>query len=374
MKRKFYYYLVLLIGAIIYIFPACTDMDDTYKQFVVPGGITYPGKANNLVAHSGINRVKLTWSRGTDPKVVKARIYWNNYTDSVEVVVPESTSEISYMIENLPENTYSFYVKTFDEKGNSSIPVEAIGSSYGDKYKKNLLNIVVNSTRINKFDSLSIIWGVADLTNGAIATQVRYKNSKGNTIIKQMPIATEITNLKDFAGSTFEYRTLFLPNAYAIDTCFSEFLAYNDYTLIVKKDLAVTTDSYEPVGQLPNGAPELILDDNLETYWHSEHKAKQPKYPHWLAFDMQREVTIRKVILTARTSNYSNNFTEFIVQKSTNGTDWVNCQTYAFAAGTGAQTFLLTTPPTARYIRIYMTKGTGTVAYAHLAEIAFYGY
>jgi len=360
------------IGLFACMFPACTKMDDTYKKFIVPAGIIYPGKANDLVAHSGINRIKLTWLRGTDPKVVKARIYWNNYTDSAEVAIEANQQSISYMIDELPENTYSFIVKTIDIKGNVSIPVEAIGTSYGESYKNTLLNTVVNQTTLNVHDSLAVTWGVADITNGAIATEVRYKNATGNIVVKRTAINQPVTDIPDFVGPTFEYRTLFIPNSFAIDTCYTPYAVYKDIYLLLKKGMTITADSYEPVGQLPNGSPDLLLDDNLETYWHTAHKTTQPKFPHWLAVDLQRNVFIQKVVLNARTSNFSNNFTQFSIQRSTNGVTWVDCQTYTFGTATGPQTFTLTTPVTTRYIRLYLIKGPQY--YAHLAEITIWGY
>ncbi len=371
MKTKFYLYLVLTIGIFISLFPGCKKMDATYKKFVVPAGITYPGKANNLVAHSGINRIQLSWLRGTDPKVVKARIFWNNYTDSVEVAILANQESISYTIENLPENTYSFIVKTYDINGNVSIPVEAIGTSYGESYKKTLLNISVSKTTISVGDSLAVTWGAADITNGAIFTELRYTNQSGKTVIKRTSINQPITAIPDFSGPTFEYRTIFLPNSFAIDTCYTSYSVYNDIYLLLKKGMTITADVFEPTAQLPNGAPIFLLDDNLETYWHSQQNATL-KYPHWLAVDLQRAVFIQKVVLNARTSNFSNNFTAFTIQKSTDGINWVDCQSYTFGTATGPQTFTLTAPVTTRYIRFYLTKGPQY--YAHLAEITIWGY
>jgi hypothetical protein len=371
MKKKINLYLILVIIIFISLFPACKKMDATYTKFVVPAGITYPGKANSLVAHSGINRIQLSWLRGTDPKVVKARIFWNNFTDSVEVAIAANQDVINYTIENLPENTYSFIVKTYDNKGNVSIPVEAIGTSYGESYKKTLLNISVSKTTISLGDSLAVTWGAADITNGAIATEVRYKDATGKMVVVRSAISKTSTDIPNFTGPTFEYRTIFLPNLFAIDTCYTSYSVYNDIYLLLKKGMTITADVFEPTAQLPNGSPDLLLDDNVETYWHSRQVATL-KFPHWLAVDLQKERFIQKVVLNARTSNFSNNFTAFTIQKSIDGINWVDCQAYTFGTATGPQTFTLTAPVTTRYIRFYLTKGPQY--YAHLAEITVWGY
>jgi hypothetical protein len=61
-------------------------MDSTYKQYVVPGGLTYAGKPTSPKAYSGLNRIKIAWLRGADPSVVKAKIFWNNFADSLALI------------------------------------------------------------------------------------------------------------------------------------------------------------------------------------------------------------------------------------------------------------------------------------------------
>ena len=96
-------------------FLACKKMDSTYVQYVVPDGIIYPGKATAPSVKSGLNKIQLSWLRGADPKVVKARIFWNNFTDSVELAIPSDQPVISYTVNNLAENFYSFTIKTYDK-------------------------------------------------------------------------------------------------------------------------------------------------------------------------------------------------------------------------------------------------------------------
>ena len=147
MKRTFFYLTVLFIS--LWAFNGCKKMDSTYKQFIVPGGITYAGKANSALAYAGRHRVKISWLRGADPNIAKARIFWNNYKDSIEVNITPTKDTNSVIIANLPEKTYSFVIKTYDAKENSSIPVEIIGGSYGDRYQAQLLNRFVISSVID---------------------------------------------------------------------------------------------------------------------------------------------------------------------------------------------------------------------------------
>ena len=84
-------------------FMQCKEIDDSFKDFVVPGGIVYPQKVVNPMVNSGYQRIKISWLRGADPSVTKARIFWNNYNDSIEVIIPPVGDTISVIINDLPE-------------------------------------------------------------------------------------------------------------------------------------------------------------------------------------------------------------------------------------------------------------------------------
>src|SRR5688500_3937436 len=101
MKRILKHEVVVFL--LLEVFTACEPIDSEYEKYVVPGGIIYTGKASSPMVHVGRNRVKISWLRGTDPTVTKARIFWNNYSDSVEVTIPPTGNIISKVIEGLPE-------------------------------------------------------------------------------------------------------------------------------------------------------------------------------------------------------------------------------------------------------------------------------
>ena len=190
MKKIIYYSILLFI--VTGIFTSCKKMDSTYKEFVVPGGIIYPGKAVAPVVNSGHNRAKILWHRGVDPNVTRAGIFWNNYTDSVEVAIPPAGDTISTIIDNLPEGFYSFFIKTYDEAGNSSVPEEVLGTVYGEDYKASLLDRPVVSSEVDSQGLWTILWGSADISNGAIATEVIYTNTLGKGSVRLWNLVIKI--------------------------------------------------------------------------------------------------------------------------------------------------------------------------------------
>jgi hypothetical protein len=121
MKKIFHVSLMLL--ATIFLFSGCRKMDTNYKDYVVPGGLVYPGKAL-ATTHSGQSRVEIVWPKGVDRSVVKAKIYWNNFADSVVVDIASITTDsVKVMINNLEEKNYTFVIRTYDAQGNKSVPV-----------------------------------------------------------------------------------------------------------------------------------------------------------------------------------------------------------------------------------------------------------
>ena len=131
LKQITFILLVLLMGY------ACKDQDKMYREYAEDGEITYPCKAREVVVYAGKERVKICWTN-IDPSVTGAKIYWNNYEDSVVVDIAKGTALIERIID-LPEGEYSFIIITYDAQGNASIPVEVYGRSIGDKFISRLL-------------------------------------------------------------------------------------------------------------------------------------------------------------------------------------------------------------------------------------------
>ena len=217
------------------ILPACKKADSVYKQFLVPNGLYYPGKALNAEAHSGKGRVELSWQNSNDPDVEKARIFWNNYTDSVEVTVTPGMKRISIILEPpiivspLKENTYSFFIHTYDAKGNVSVPVEVVGRVYGTAYEKSLSNRTFKSLL---YDGTNLLVEWAGAAYGEIFTVLEYTD-KSQTIrqLKVNPLDPETLLPNFFTDAPFYVSTAYLPEPAAIDTLYA---AREEHTFTVE--------------------------------------------------------------------------------------------------------------------------------------------
>jgi hypothetical protein len=222
MKNTAIYIILLSLFGLV----SCHDMDEPYKEYIIPGGIIYPQKAGSLAAFPGKNRVQIRWEKPTDPSVTNARIYWNNYTDSVAVdlVVAQSGDLISQIVDNLPENTYTFHVRTYDKDGHVSVPSEVMGKTYGDIYQASLLPRSISFMYVNQGE-LNIQWGVANASETKVL--IKYVSSSGNVSEKIVAPNETTTVVPDIqTGSAFTVGTCYLPEPFAID----EFVVTEEYT------------------------------------------------------------------------------------------------------------------------------------------------
>lgn len=205
---------VILIGFVVG-FSSCDSQSDIYEKYVVPNGLIYPGPALRPIVYPGNNRIKIAWLRGTDPRVQTARIFWNNYTDSVELTVPASQDTISYIINPIPENAYAFMIHTYDNLGNKSIPVEVAGTVYGEKYRNILTNRLLKSTYYDGQD-MKLNWGTPE--KNEVGIKVSYIDTNGKTQTMDVGRNDTETLLPFFDyEKPLTYSTTYKPDTLSID-------------------------------------------------------------------------------------------------------------------------------------------------------------
>ncbi len=278
MKTRLYYLLIAIAG--LSAFASCKKMDSTYKEFIVEGGKTYPGKAKSAILHGGNKRATLVWLRGTDPKIVKAKIFWNSNQDSVELNIPANQNVMSYEFTNLEENYYTFTIRNYDAQGRQSVAVEVGGNVYGDRYQSRILERPLSTAFLKNSNVLALSWNVADTVTGAYKTEVEYTSTTGRTKTVRFNARELLTEIADYSpGSEFRYRTLYLPDTMAIDTFYTGYLSQRNVFLDKKEwSLIAFSDQYSS----GNEAAKNMIDGNQYTRWHTNGSA----YPHSITVDM----------------------------------------------------------------------------------------
>ena len=258
---------VIFIGIIVG-FSSCKSQEDIYEEYVVPNGLLYPGQALKPVAKPGNKRIEISWNRGTDPRVKKARIFWNNYTDSVELTVAQDMNIVSYIIDPIAENTYSFMIHTYDVDGNMSIPVEVMGVVYGDSYRNRLVNRILKSTFYDGLD-LTLNWGTSDGTETGISLNWTDIHGASKTRVID-PSETESLIPDIDITKLLSYSTMYKPDSLAIDVFNAQTIeTMIDPVTLIPKNTWVTNALTGDMGI--NGSYPLtrLWDGNTTNFMHS---------------------------------------------------------------------------------------------------------
>lgn len=275
--------------AILCAFSSCYKQDDVYREFIKIGGYVYPAKAVNLSATAGHSRVILSWERPMDPAVKSAIVYWDNYTNSLDIDYNNfPDGKVSVNIADLEDRSYTFDVVNFDSNGNKSLASELTVSAYGDSW------LVTHSERVLR--SAEMVGDNAHIelsksTDEMVATQFRYINTNGEWVVYEkymLPGETEIDLPNAMRGKKFEYRSGYCPPA-GLDTVFTTSWVKSARGILYDLDtkgwkVTVTADQV-------NGSftPEKIFDgvtDQPADRWHSSTATSIRKnFPKVLAID-----------------------------------------------------------------------------------------
>ncbi|NIG54962.1 DUF4998 domain-containing protein [Chitinophaga sp. Cy-1792] len=213
---------LILSVAVAAALPACTKMDDNYKDRLVPNGIVYTGKAADVKIWPGRERAIISWLRGSDPRIKKATIYWNSKADSLTVDVPAkgSLDTIFAPISSIKEGTYTFSVVTTDGAGNYSVKVDSLGTIYGPLYESRLSPRAFKSVSVSGQNLIVRWFKSGDPT--AISTTMNYTDNNGKPAKFSFggdPDSVILLNYK--ATAKFTYSTMYVPGKLAIDSFYS---------------------------------------------------------------------------------------------------------------------------------------------------------
>lgn len=292
--RKFIYvvFSVLMIAG----FSSCKDQADIYQKWVKNSGYIYPEKSTGLYAYEGYNRVKLTWAYPKDPSVVRAKIYWQNRQDSIEMNYADYVGQdtISILIEGLSEHSYAFEVFNYDAAGNVSMVSEITTSPYAANWLATHAEREIVSAEIQGDGSALINTGFG--TDEMVATRFRYVDAKGDTVVvpELLDVNTAQISLPDaVAGSRFEYSSGFCPTE-GLDTIWNGWRK-SPFPIAGKLDCSSWTAESNTTNDRPtsNLFDGVIGSDINHAWW-----ARTGSFPKILVIDNGKDsYYINKLIL-----------------------------------------------------------------------------
>ncbi|WP_147678060.1 DUF4998 domain-containing protein [Algibacter pacificus] len=238
--------ICLILGLVV--FAACTPIDE-FNKYKEGGDIVYPAKVDSVIVHPGKNRIQLAMVLGSDPTVNKITAFWKNRQDSTEVMFSRTKANdtIDLLIENLQEGVYNFQLYTFDTFGNQSVVKDVSGTVFGNTFQNSIFNRQIESATCG-----IIKWGMPIST--MIGVEVKYINEldeEQTIVVANQDQTTTLEGIK--AGTSFEYRTLHVPDTKSIDTFYTAFKTETIKTIELKTgDYEVVSEHNTPHGWMPN--------------------------------------------------------------------------------------------------------------------------
>lgn len=371
--KKISFYKFLLVAIVATGIYSCKDMMEFHQDYIKNGEIVYLSKVDSIVSYPGKNRIQLSGYLKNAYNVNKVIVYWDNRADSMifDYSKTKDLDSLNLVIPNLQEKSYIFDLYTRNSDGNSSIKVSIAGTAYGNLFRSALAARTSNGFKYEK-NQLKALFLTADpLERGTLITYTTVDEGEKTLILS--PDSSSITLVNRKPGTPYSYQSVYVPEMAAIDTFYSAktsaTIAYDGKVSKAGWTIA-GFDTEEPAEGAPNGLANAIIDDNLNSFWHSQWSGGNPGFPHWVSIDMGQEVVISSIEVFRRQGNGGGQ-TKHQFMYSSNGTDWTDFGTFKMNATTDiGQKFKSSKNPTARYIKYVALEGPNF--YAFLAELNVY--
>ncbi|TJZ59970.1 DUF5013 domain-containing protein [Sphingobacterium olei] len=229
MKTNNLLYIIILLSSVI--FSSCSKMDE-YKRYVEDGEIVYPTKIDSLQILSGKNQVMVHGLVRVNRGMTSYRVFWNNRRDSivVPVALTENIDTLKHVIKNLPEGTINFEIRSYDDKGHSSVPTYLVGNVYGDRFREGMFQRAILDYAFDNEGKFNVTFQDVSKDMGFHGVRLKYRNVNDrqvDTVIVTTNVNASVA-LKDYVmGSTIDYATVFRPEPNSIDTfVYDKYIAF----------------------------------------------------------------------------------------------------------------------------------------------------
>jgi hypothetical protein len=345
---------------------SCSKLNDLHDEYLANGEITYSAKVDRVGVYPGNKRAVLNITI-TSQRIETVRIYWNNYSDSIDLAVNSRIGVFEKMIENLEENDYLFYLVSFDKFKNKSLPFEASGTVYGDRFQNSLSNRRIQSLYIID-DILTVNWGGAPAN--ALYSELIYTGKDGKEHFVPIPLDETSRSIDDFS-SGLQYRTLFMPETTAIDTFRTEWRHVNE--IPVKHPIDGWSVVENTGGQHGDMSPDRSIDGNPMSTWHTNASLN---FPYYIIIDFGKSLQIDGIVFQNRLDDLSGgtNWPKKVKWEASNDlVNWVTILSLDEMTNTKDELWLsCTTPTTARYLKFNMYSGWRNQQYGYIGEMGIY--
>lgn len=384
---------IAVIALLSIVAVSCYRQDDIYREYIVVGGHTYPAKAIELKAAPGHNRVVLSWTLPNDPSIRTAKVYWDNYTDSIAVDYSDfPDGHVSVSVPGLEERSYTFDVVNFDEPGNRSLASELTARPLGISWLVTHTERRIHSCIMDGDDAIITM---TRSTDEMVATKFMVRDLSGEWKEYEKTMGADETVIRIpgvMKGKRFKYTSAYSQEGAAEDI-------WNPNWTVSEVGISYPIDGAAwdikvTEGQARSGyGPELIFDglttDTKSRYFSTTDTKLRNVFPKILAFDTKAEEGHEYAFTqftfylnpTAANSRYLKDVALYIGDTEYD----VNDKQYYDSFGTpilqmgfdqesSVQSKFLSEPYSGRYISIVFKNSRSTTGYIDLWELIPYGF
>lgn len=241
------------------------------------------------------------------------------------------------------------------------------------------INITLTKDQVG-FDSVNTIRINNGLEPYVVLPDNAYTIDKSNLTIKKGALNS------DLATINYNSNILDITKKYAIAFKANENQGYNFnskgktvvfYAQVQESPLAKTGwSSLVSVNHIGDGAgAAALIDNNLETYWHTPWSGTLPSWPFYATLNLAKEQYITKLVLNLRHNNGSTAPKEFDLESSKNGVNYTLVQSFANNDNTNGAELIydLNSLLTTQYIRLKFKNGFHA-SWMTLAEVSLIGF
>lgn len=373
--KKIYSLLLCMLCTIL--ITSCEDFMDIHKEYIEGGEIIYAPKPDTVMFIAGKGRIQFFCRTYNSPNVKSVNVYWNDGLDSL--IIPASFNSsydsIQVILDNMPEQSYTFNVQLIDNFNHRSLIVTDFGTSYGDNYQAMLMDRRIRDVSLSD-KGASVTWYSA--AEDLFANEIRYVKNDGTTSIVRMPAEEFTTFCPDAkSGEEFEFRSLFIPEEEAIDTFYTAWSKYTEpLPSEYKFDRTGWTVTVSDETASDGGGKDAIIDDDLGTWWHSSYTGGNAPLPHWAVIDMLSPKDMSKIELYRRAGNTDSKSVELYIGNSpdADGAGWVQIATGVFSDGDRMELVIPESVNTSQgqYLKVVLPD-SNREPFTNLAEVYIYG-
>lgn len=374
--KKIYSLLMLLLCTVL--ITSCEDFTDIHKEYIEGGEIIYAPKADSIAFVAGNGRILFFCRTYNSPNVKSVNVYWNDRLDSliVPVTLNSSYDSIQVILDNMEEKSYTFDVLLVDNFSHSSLPVTDFGSSYGENYQSMLNDRRIKDVSITD-KGATIEWYSA--AEGLFANEVKYIKDDGSEKVLRM-LSDEYSLFCPDAktGEKFEFRSLFIPEIESIDTFYTAWNKYEEAFSAEYKfdrsDWLVLEVSDETADD--GGGKDALIDNDLNSWWHSNYTEESTPLPHWAVIDMVSPKKMSKIEIYRRSGSSDTKTVEVYVgnQPGNDASGWVKIATGIFGEADNLELLIPESVDTekGRYLKLFLPDSNRD-PFINVAEVYVYG-